>query len=644
MPELSAAPETPDWLSDVTVTSVSAGAMVRQQKDRPEEELDERLQKLRRRSPSEPAAEAIDLTAVAPDFSASSPAARGEPGTLSLTPEQDNQAALLVTLVGATTGAAAQSAGAAPAKKRERDARKWGERGERWLIFAVLVAVVLLPFIVSDLRIGNLPPSGFPAGSPGAAAAELVEALPAGALALVGVDYSLGASAELDVMTDALLRHLLLRNAYPVIISGNAATLARMQALFDALNDDGDFLGRLNLSGPLENGRDYFLANFLPGGALGLRAFSQNTAELLLPSLRAALPNVFINGLDDFKLITVLSDRAEDVRAYAEQIAPLAESPIVAGVTYGAAPLVEPYYISGALDGLWVGYQDGLTYSLLTGGLLSAGADDSARPPVLEAAPRDSGPAAPLTQLTATFTPSPTGVPTRTPSATRTPLPSPTPAPLQAIIPGTQGINLREGPSTTAAIVRVLTPGTDLTVIGFNDDRSWAQVSLADGATGWVSADLIRILQGGAAAPSASRFGKRPAPRNQELTPAPPSTRRPTVSPQATASPTTDATATPRATRTPAPTATSTATPTGTPSPTRTPTATYTPTTTLTPTTTATPTPFMVAGGGALNLPAHTPGYRDERWYAMTLGIVASALIIGIGAMFNLIRSLRRRR
>ena len=38
-----------------------------------------------------------------------------------------------------------------------------------------------------------------------------------------------------------------------------------------------------------------------------------------------------------------------------------------------------------------------------------------------------------------------------------------------------------------------------------------------------------------------------------------------------------------------------------------------------------------VAGGGALNLPAHPPGYRDERWYAMTLGIIPP-MILGLFA------------
>jgi SH3-like domain-containing protein len=645
--ELDAAPETPDWLSDVTVASVSAGAMVRQQKDRPETELDERLRKLRRRSKTEPAAEPVDLAAVAPAFDAGAIPARGEPGALTLTPAQQHQADLLTTLVGATTGTTARPAAAAQ-PDRARGWRVWGGRAERWLIFALLAGLMLLPFVAPQLRPGQPPPAVFPAGSPAAVAFDQVEALVPGSLVLVGVDYSLSASAELDVMTDALLRHLLLRNTYPVLISGNAATLARMQALFETISADAEFMARLDLDGPLVDGRDYFLANFLPGGALGLRAFSENTAALLLPVLRGALPGIYLSGLSDFGLIAVISDRAEDVRAYVEQIAPVADAPVIFGVSYGAAPLAEPYYAAGALDGLWVGYRDSLTYSVLAGGVLSAGAADAAQPPALEAAPRDSGPVAPITQATATFTPSPTQPATHTPTATRTPTPSPTPVPQQAIIPGTQNINLRAGPSTNDAIVQVLQPGTALTVLGFNDERSWAQVRLVDGTEGWVSADLIRLQPGGAAAPGRWQYGKRLTRIEQELTPAPPATRRPAATPQATVEPTAEATAeatnTPRATRTPVPTATETPTPSRTPTPSASPTATRTPSPTWTPTATLTPTPRLLGGGGALNLPPHTPGYRDERWYAMTLGIAVSAAIIGAGALINLIRSLRRRR
>jgi hypothetical protein len=45
-----------------------------------------------------------------------------------------------------------------------------------------------------------------------------------------------------------------------------------------------------------------------------------------------------------------------------------------------------------------------------------------------------------------------------------------------------------------------------------------------------------------------------------------------------------------------------------------------------------------------ITLPPHSPDYRDERWYAMTFGIIVSATVISFGAIINIIRSILRRR
>ena len=47
----------------------------------------------------------------------------------------------------------------------------------------------------------------------------------------------------------------------------------------------------------------------------------------------------------------VVADRAEDVRGYAEQVAPLADASVIAAVSYSAAPLVEPYVNAEILGG-----------------------------------------------------------------------------------------------------------------------------------------------------------------------------------------------------------------------------------------------------------------------------------------------------
>jgi Bacterial SH3 domain len=114
-----------------------------------------------------------------------------------------------------------------------------------------------------------------------------------------------------------------------------------------------------------------------------------------------------------------------------------------------------------------------------------------------------------------TNTPSPTATlaPTETPRATDTPHPTETPSltpessfptstsepastqipivPL-AIVKGTQ-LNVRSGPGTDYPVIQTLVQGDTAPATGFNSGRSWVQIELPDGTTGWVSADLVEI-------------------------------------------------------------------------------------------------------------------------------------------------------
>src|SRR5262249_40152485 len=73
-------------------------------------------------------------------------------------------------------------------------------------------------------------------------------------------------------------------------------------------------------------------------------------------------------SLHDFGAIIVVAERGEDVRAWGEQIAPLAGQPLVIATGYSAAPLAEPYALAAApgvlsgIGGMLVGYRDAYTY------------------------------------------------------------------------------------------------------------------------------------------------------------------------------------------------------------------------------------------------------------------------------------------
>ena len=91
----------------------------------------------------------------------------------------------------------------------------------------------------------------------------------------------------------------------------------------------------------------------------------------------------------------------------------------------------------------------------------------------------------------------PTSVPAPPPTQ---PAPEPTPASqrVQVTGAGTEGVNMRAEPSTTAARVKGLLDGNQLEIVGADrqaDGRAWRNVKdPADGAVGWVAADFLATV------------------------------------------------------------------------------------------------------------------------------------------------------
>jgi hypothetical protein len=99
----------------------------------------------------------------------------------------------------------------------------------------------------------------------------------------------------------------------------------------------------------------------------------------------------------------------------------------------------------------------------------------------------------PTDTSTPTLTRTPSRTPTRTPRFTRTPTPTPTPEG-DAVVSGAQGANLREGPSTSFAIIVTLDQGAPLFLQGRTADNLYYEVTTLDGQTGWVYAPLIQVF------------------------------------------------------------------------------------------------------------------------------------------------------
>jgi hypothetical protein len=110
--------------------------------------------------------------------------------------------------------------------------------------------------------------------------------------------------------------------------------------------------------------------------------------------------------------------------------------------------------------------------------------------------------AAPATATPIAMPPRPTpisGQPASTPgtpvpaitATTPPPLPPATATPAGPHISASTGVNIRSGPGTNYSILGQLSAGQSLPVSGQNDSATWWQVTLPDGAFGWVSASVV---------------------------------------------------------------------------------------------------------------------------------------------------------
>lgn len=688
LPQLS--PDAPDWLAEIGATvgsvgEVSAAAIVRKQtqSEKPLDDLSDRLFALHEAGldlpESQDAGSADVIKNLLPGITQVLPSAAlktglpGIVGQVTMIDEQNKRVNLLKSLVAVEDDkpraaqpsaidltlaspnlddltepdldldekpAVVQAAPTTVPKIRVRT--KWDR-----IVISILVALaVILPFLVGSLRIGDLPPAQFAAGSSQQNAYNRLDALKEGQLVLVAAEYGPTGAAELDSLLEALLRHTLIRGARPVIVSSNPIGLLHAQNSVEGLAQDASLLTRMERTTPLSANQDYYITRYLAGEVVGLRAFAQNLGGLIASDVNGQPTQLKAASLADFALVILVVERAEDARAWGEQITPLSAQPLVIGTGYSAAPLVEPYALAqspGALSGiggLLVGYRDAYTYRQMVDAGVSGIAPiipsatpttpvPTQPPPTPESIPEvtaeatsqsvpETGAASPTPEIiattaqpsdtpppTATETPlpptetptteltptpgaSPTPRPTLTPSLTLTPQPTSAPVVIQGVIKSSDSVNVREGPGREFARVTAVRPGTVVQVIGRNGAADWLQIRLDDGTEGWVSAQLIEIQE-----PS---------------TGATPTREGAFVDPNAVVGLISDISF-------------------------------YSPAQQPEETSEATSAPVI----SSASITPGTSTYRDERWYGMTLGLMAIIVVIALAALVNIVRGLFRR-
>ena len=206
----------------------------------------------------------------------------------------------------------------------------------RWLIAAALIAAALAPnwFNFMD-RLGIFALDKADAGLY-QSAAQQIDALDAGRRVLVAFDYDAYQAGEMEPIAEAVLTHISQRGAQATAVSLNPTGPALASRVFAALQR----------SGVAETGSVRPL--YYAGQSVG--------AQNALVSTQLGAP---------VDMIVVLAGSPEAMRWWIEQVAAAGlKTPVVAGVSAGALPQIEPYVQSGQIKGMVNGLMGGLAYRM----------------------------------------------------------------------------------------------------------------------------------------------------------------------------------------------------------------------------------------------------------------------------------------
>jgi hypothetical protein len=237
----------------------------------------------------------------------------------------------------------------------------------RWILFAILTLVVLVPSILGTRA---FPAPGLPS-DPNAPFNKFYDTLsntiPDGALVLVVTDYQPGFAGEVEQAAVPVVAHLMRKNAQmaflstsPVSVEMGERLLQKSRAFYKKNGQDAQ---------PYLFGEQYLFLGYLPGGAAGVKAFAEQPQRMTgIDSLSGDLwqrdmLREKINDISGFAAVIVITDDPDNGRLWIEQTAArLQNTPMLMVTSAQAGPMIQPYAASGQLSGLVVGLEGGALY------------------------------------------------------------------------------------------------------------------------------------------------------------------------------------------------------------------------------------------------------------------------------------------
>lgn len=269
------------------------------------------------------------------------------PGELRISASQARNAELFSRLLAPTSTPVAASAAATK--------KTGGSRLVRGLVMALLFLSALVPLFDRDGS--GVQPVLF---APEVVDAYLVmRAVPGTKPALVISQFEPGLAGEMRMVMRPIFEDLLERGVPLVAASTTATGYAVLEQEVAEISATAPATSFVNLG-------------YLPGGSIGMLSLIADPRQSLplTTDLKPAWESEMMSAvtrLDDFGVLLLVTDNAEISRTWIEQVASTkAALPVIVLSSAQIAPLVQPYYASGQVDGYIAGISGSLAYSKIS--------------------------------------------------------------------------------------------------------------------------------------------------------------------------------------------------------------------------------------------------------------------------------------
>ncbi|HOW91692.1 MAG TPA: hypothetical protein PK883_05180 [Anaerolineaceae bacterium] len=229
----------------------------------------------------------------------------------------------------------------------------------RFIVTILVLLAVILPILLPGFSV--IVPVLFPTEVVNTLGT--IQALSADKPVLVAAHFEAGLAGEIDWTAQPVLKQLVSRGIPLALTSTNVQGFTVLQDMVaQAIGNDPVYSMDVNVMN----------LGYLPGGSIGMGALVNDPLKTLpfttdLQPVGESAVFGTLNSLSDLGALIILTDNPEFARIWVEQVdGGNAGLPILAVVSSQAAPLVQPYFASGQINGYISGMSGALFYEMLT--------------------------------------------------------------------------------------------------------------------------------------------------------------------------------------------------------------------------------------------------------------------------------------